>query len=205
MRWDSLLRRRRTQRAPSTHGRRRLPQHPCSGTPLCRRCPAVADGFYEWQKEGRRRRKTPYSFVCARCPRFAGVWSYSRTPMGQRLGVLSIRPLIARYPPRYRQTRRESARAYTYDHTRVRCTARRHVVGTPTAAYDSIWLTSIARCHRADRHVSLPAERRIQRRGGVARPRSRAACILRFETYGRRFPSLPNESGDCRVRCNQSP
>jgi putative SOS response-associated peptidase YedK len=54
------------------------------------RCLVVADGFYEWRKEGRR--KVPY-FIRLRSGRpfgFAGVWSYSRTPTGQRIPTCAI-------------------------------------------------------------------------------------------------------------------
>ncbi len=55
-----------------------------------RRCLVVADGFYEWKKEGKR--KTPY-FIHLRSHRpfaFAGIWSATRTPMGQRFGTCAI-------------------------------------------------------------------------------------------------------------------
>jgi putative SOS response-associated peptidase YedK len=54
------------------------------------RCLVVADGFYEWRKDGKT--KTPY-FIYLRSRRpfgFAGIWTTSRTPMGQRLGTCAI-------------------------------------------------------------------------------------------------------------------
>jgi putative SOS response-associated peptidase YedK len=55
-----------------------------------RRCLVVADGFYEWQKNGNT--KTPY-FIHLRSRRpfgFAGIWATTRTPMGQRVGTCAI-------------------------------------------------------------------------------------------------------------------
>jgi putative SOS response-associated peptidase YedK len=55
-----------------------------------RRCLVVADGFYEWRKEGRG--KTPY-FVRLRSGRpfgFAGLWTWSRTAVGARLPTCAI-------------------------------------------------------------------------------------------------------------------
>ena len=55
-----------------------------------RRCLVVADGFYEWRKDGKR--KTPY-FIHLRSHRpfgFAGIWTATRTPMGQRIGTCAI-------------------------------------------------------------------------------------------------------------------
>lgn len=55
-----------------------------------RRCLVVADGFYEWQKDGNA--KTPY-FIRLRSARpfgFAAVWTSMRTPMGQRIGTCAI-------------------------------------------------------------------------------------------------------------------
>jgi putative SOS response-associated peptidase YedK len=55
-----------------------------------RRCLVVADGFYEWRKDGNT--KTPY-FIRLRSARpfgFAGIWSSTRTAMGQRVGTCAI-------------------------------------------------------------------------------------------------------------------
>ncbi|HVO25787.1 MAG TPA: SOS response-associated peptidase [Candidatus Margulisiibacteriota bacterium] len=55
-----------------------------------RRCLVVADGFYEWQKNGGT--KTP-SFIHLRSQRpfgFAGIWVSTRTPMDQRVGTCAI-------------------------------------------------------------------------------------------------------------------
>jgi putative SOS response-associated peptidase YedK len=55
-----------------------------------RRCLVVADGFYEWRKDGGS--KTPY-FIHLRSGRpfgFAGIWSAYRTPVGQRVGTCAI-------------------------------------------------------------------------------------------------------------------
>lgn len=54
------------------------------------RCLVVADGFYEWRKDGQR--KIPY-FIHLRSGRpfgFAGIWSMYRTDMGQRIGTCAI-------------------------------------------------------------------------------------------------------------------
>ena len=55
-----------------------------------RRCLVVADGFYEWQKDGNT--KTPY-FIHLRSRRpfgFAAIWASTRTAMGQRVGTCAI-------------------------------------------------------------------------------------------------------------------
>jgi len=55
-----------------------------------RRCLVVADGFYEWRKDGNV--KTPY-FIRLRSARpfgFAGIWASTRTAMGQRVGTCAI-------------------------------------------------------------------------------------------------------------------
>jgi putative SOS response-associated peptidase YedK len=55
-----------------------------------RRCLVVADGFYEWQKDGNT--KTPY-FIRLRSARpfgFAAIWSSMRGAMGQRVGTCAI-------------------------------------------------------------------------------------------------------------------
>lgn len=55
-----------------------------------RRCLVVADGFYEWRREGRR--KTPY-YMCLRSGRpfgFAGIWSAQRAADGTRIGTCAI-------------------------------------------------------------------------------------------------------------------
>ncbi len=54
------------------------------------RCLVVADGFYEWRKDGRR--KTPF-FVRLRSSRpfgFAGIWSLRRTEVGARSATCAI-------------------------------------------------------------------------------------------------------------------
>jgi putative SOS response-associated peptidase YedK len=54
------------------------------------RCLVVADGFYEWRKDGQR--KIPY-FIHLRSGHpfgFAGIWSTYRTDMGQRIGTCAI-------------------------------------------------------------------------------------------------------------------
>lgn len=54
------------------------------------RCLVIADGFYEWRKDGQR--KTPY-FIHLRSGRpfgFAGVWSCHRSDRGQRIGTCAI-------------------------------------------------------------------------------------------------------------------
>jgi putative SOS response-associated peptidase YedK len=55
-----------------------------------RRCLIVADGFYEWRKDGQRR--IPH-FIRLRSGRpfgVAGIWSTIRTDMGQRVGTCAI-------------------------------------------------------------------------------------------------------------------
>jgi putative SOS response-associated peptidase YedK len=55
-----------------------------------RRCLVVADGFYEWQKNGSA--KTP-SLIRLRSGRpfgFAAIWASMRTAMGQRVGTCAI-------------------------------------------------------------------------------------------------------------------
>ena len=55
-----------------------------------RRCLVVADGFYEWQKNGNA--KVPH-FIRLRSGRpfgFAAIWSSFRTPVGQRVGTCAI-------------------------------------------------------------------------------------------------------------------
>ena len=55
-----------------------------------RRCLVVADGFYEWRKDGRQ--KTPY-FIHLRSGRpfgFAGIWTPHRTAAGTRLATCAI-------------------------------------------------------------------------------------------------------------------
>jgi putative SOS response-associated peptidase YedK len=55
-----------------------------------RRCLIVADGFYEWRKDGQR--KTPH-FIHLRSGHpfgFAGIWSTIRTDIGQRVGTCVI-------------------------------------------------------------------------------------------------------------------
>jgi SOS response associated peptidase (SRAP) len=55
-----------------------------------RRGLVVADGFYEWKKDGNT--KTPY-FIHLRTRRpfgFAAIWSSTRTAMGQRVGTCAI-------------------------------------------------------------------------------------------------------------------
>ncbi len=55
-----------------------------------RRCLIVADGFYEWRKDGRR--TTPY-FIRLRSGRpfgFAGIWSSQRAPVGTRFATCAI-------------------------------------------------------------------------------------------------------------------
>jgi putative SOS response-associated peptidase YedK len=55
-----------------------------------RRCLVVADGFYEWRKDGNR--KTPH-YIHLRSGRpfgFAGIWSSYRMPVGTRVGTCAI-------------------------------------------------------------------------------------------------------------------
>src|SRR5436309_12780457 len=55
-----------------------------------RRCLIVADGFYEWQKDGQG--KTPH-FICLRSGRpfgFAGIWSLQRDALGARFATCAI-------------------------------------------------------------------------------------------------------------------
>lgn len=55
-----------------------------------RRCLVVADGFYEWRKDGTA--KVPY-FIRLRSGRpfgFAAIWSSIRTPVGQRVPTCAI-------------------------------------------------------------------------------------------------------------------
>lgn len=55
-----------------------------------RRCLVVADGFYEWRTDGKR--KTTY-FIHLRSGRplgFAGIWTATRTSMGQGIGTCAI-------------------------------------------------------------------------------------------------------------------
>jgi putative SOS response-associated peptidase YedK len=55
-----------------------------------RRCLVVADGFYEWQRNGRT--KTPY-FIHLRSARpfgFAGIFSMLRTEAGERMATCAI-------------------------------------------------------------------------------------------------------------------
>jgi putative SOS response-associated peptidase YedK len=55
-----------------------------------RRCLVLADGFYEWQKNGSS--KTP-CFIHLRSGRpfgFAAIWSSTRTAMGERVGTCAI-------------------------------------------------------------------------------------------------------------------
>src|SRR5512143_819583 len=55
-----------------------------------RRCLVVADGFYEWQKNGTT--KTPH-FIRLRSGRpfgFAGIWAFDRAPGGTRLATCAI-------------------------------------------------------------------------------------------------------------------
>jgi len=55
-----------------------------------RRCLVVADGFYEWQRNGRT--KTPY-FIHLRSARpfgFAGIFSMRRTEEGNRMATCAI-------------------------------------------------------------------------------------------------------------------
>jgi putative SOS response-associated peptidase YedK len=55
-----------------------------------RRCLVVADGFYEWRKDGNT--KTPY-LIRLRSERplgFAAIWASMRTAMGQRIGTCAI-------------------------------------------------------------------------------------------------------------------
>ncbi len=55
-----------------------------------RRCLVVADGFYEWQGNGRR--KTPH-YIRLRSGRpfgFAGIWSSHRTAVGTRSATCAI-------------------------------------------------------------------------------------------------------------------
>jgi putative SOS response-associated peptidase YedK len=50
----------------------------------------VADGFYEWQRNGNT--KTPY-FIHLKSQRpfgFAAIWATTRTPVGQRVGTCAI-------------------------------------------------------------------------------------------------------------------
>jgi putative SOS response-associated peptidase YedK len=54
------------------------------------RCLVVADGFYEWRKDGRR--KTPF-FIRLRSSRpfaFAGIWSLRRSEVGSRSATCAI-------------------------------------------------------------------------------------------------------------------
>jgi putative SOS response-associated peptidase YedK len=54
------------------------------------RCLVVADGFYEWRKDGRR--KTPF-FIRLRSSRpfaFAGIWSLRRSEVGARSATCAI-------------------------------------------------------------------------------------------------------------------
>ncbi len=54
------------------------------------RCLVVADGFYEWRKDGRR--KTPF-FIRLRSSRpfaFAGIWSLRRSEVGRRSATCAI-------------------------------------------------------------------------------------------------------------------
>jgi putative SOS response-associated peptidase YedK len=56
-----------------------------------RRCLVVADGFYEWRREGRKK-KTPF-FVRLRSGRpfgFAGLWTWFGTSVGQRMPTCAI-------------------------------------------------------------------------------------------------------------------
>jgi putative SOS response-associated peptidase YedK len=55
-----------------------------------RRCLVVADGFYEWRKDGRR--KTPH-FIHLRSQQpfgFAGIWSMHRAPVGTKVATCAI-------------------------------------------------------------------------------------------------------------------
>jgi putative SOS response-associated peptidase YedK len=54
------------------------------------RCLVVADGFYEWRKDGRR--KTPFfiRFRSSRLFAFAGIWSLRRSEVGSRSATCAI-------------------------------------------------------------------------------------------------------------------